>query len=187
MKVIGPLRIDFVSPLLPVRDDPRIIQIALRDQMDRPPEPLRQLCHARLQLRQEWKRAEIENPMYCIQPKRIKVILLKPVKRVFAEESPHLIAAPPVVVDGLSPRRAIAIGEVGTISAEVVSFRAEMVVYDVQSHCQSVGMSRSHQPLQSFWTTIRVLWGERKHSVVAPISCPGKLRYWHYFDGSHTE
>ena len=35
------------------------------------------------------------------------------------------------------------------------------------------------QPLERFWAAIGVLWSERIHTVVAPVSRPGKLSDGH--------
>src|SRR3981081_2023719 len=45
MEIVAPLRIHLVSPVLPRRDDPRIIQIALSDQMYVTVQAMRQLCY----------------------------------------------------------------------------------------------------------------------------------------------
>src|SRR5215831_1693967 len=125
--------------------------------------------------------------MYRVQPQRIEVILLQPVERIFEEKTTYLVAARSIVVDGLSPWRAIPIGKVRTISPEVVPLWTEMVVDDVQRHSQPAGMCPGHQAPQSFRAAVGVLRCKRKHSVVTPIACARKLRYRHQFESCHTE
>src|SRR5215469_2833052 len=131
MKIIAPLRINFVSPARPRRNDSHIIQIALCDQMDPPAEPLRQFGHRHLQLCQKSEGTEIENPVNRIEPKRVEVILLEPVESILAEKTSHLITAGSVEINGFSPGRAITTCEVRTVGAETVPLRSQMVVDNI--------------------------------------------------------
>src|SRR5947209_1688202 len=137
MKIIAPLRIDFIPTAVPRCDDPRVVQITFRNQVNFPAKSLRQFSHIRLQFRQEVQRAEIENSMDRVQPKRVEVILVKPIECILPEKSPYLVAPRSVVIDGLSPWRAISIREIWAVSSKIIPFRTKMVVDNVQSHRQT--------------------------------------------------
>src|ERR1039458_6588084 len=98
MKIIAPLRIHAVSSLLMTVQKARIVQIAFRDAMNHPSQPLRQVPDRALEFGQKVTRAEIENSVHGIQTERIEVIILKPVQCVFDKESPHFVAARTVKV-----------------------------------------------------------------------------------------
>src|ERR1039458_5913518 len=78
MKIIAPLRIPAVSSLLMTVQKARIVQIAFRDAMNHPSQPLRQVPDRALEFGQKVTRAEIENSVHGIQTERIEVIILKP-------------------------------------------------------------------------------------------------------------
>src|ERR1700722_20774775 len=103
------------------------------------------------------QRAEIKDSMHGIQAQSVEVILLKPVERVVDEETADLIAGRAVKVDCLSPGTLIATGEVRTIFAEIVPFRSQMVVNNVEGYGESVLVSGIDQPLQALRVAVCIL------------------------------
>ena len=81
-------------------------------------------------------------------------------------------SSPPALakIDGLTPRRVVSIGEVVAELAQIVAFRAEMVVNHVHHDGQSPRVSRIDEPLQLLRTSIGVLHGKGMHAVVAPVA-----------------
>src|SRR5690349_11815499 len=94
-------------------------------------------------------RAEIEDAVDGIQTKSIDVEIFQPAQRVLEEESSDLVAAFPVVIDGLSPRSPVAIGEIRTIRAEIVPLRPKVVVDDIERYRKAMGVSGIHKSLQT--------------------------------------
>src|ERR1700685_1213309 len=123
MKIITPLRIQVVSSLLMIEQKAGIVQIAFRDAVNHPSQPLRQGPDRVLDFCQKVTRAEIENAVHGIQTERVEVIILKPVQCVFDKESPHFVAARTVKVQSLTPRGTVTIGEVWSVNIKVVAFR----------------------------------------------------------------
>ena len=109
------------------------------------------------------------------------MVFLKPVQRVFEKVAPHLVAVGAIVVDRLSPRRAVTIGEIRTIGGQVIPLGTEVVVDNIQRDRESARMNCIDQPLQASWSAIRVLRRKRVNSVIAPISRTGKLCNRHEF------
>src|SRR5437660_3584627 len=103
------------------------------------------------------------------------MVFLKPVQRILEKEAPHLVAVGAIVVERLSPRSAVTIGEVWTISGQIIAFRPEVVVHHVERDRESVRMRCVDEPLQPCWAAIGILRRERINAVIAPISRTGKL------------
>src|SRR5580698_1841282 len=112
MEVIGPLRVEPVSTLFGVARYSRIIQIGLRDDMERAPQPGRKFRNAALQLREKVAGAEIEDPVDRVESKSIEVIILEPIECVLDEKPPHIVTALAIKIDRLTPGSAITIRKV---------------------------------------------------------------------------
>ena len=137
------------------------------------------LIDSSAELRQERLRAAIEDPVYCVEPEGVDVEVSQPEKRVLNEEVYDLVAMRPVKVDGLPPRRAIAICEVRPEVGEVVPLRAEVVVNNVEHNGEATLVAGIHEALQAERAAVCVLYGKRKNTVVAPIPCARKLGHGH--------
>jgi hypothetical protein len=132
-------------------------------------------------------RREIEDAVDGVQPQRIEMELGKPVQRVVDDEAADGVAAATVVVDRWSPRRAVGIGEVGTELGEVVSFRSEMVVDDVEHGSESAPVTSVDEPLKPRGAAVAGLRREERHAVVAPVAVAGKLGHRHQLDRGDAE
>src|ERR1700722_3874258 len=113
--------------------------------------------------------AEVENSVNRIQPQCIDVEVLDPVEGVLDEEPAHGVAVRPIEVDRFSPGRLVPRSEIGTEGAQVVSFRPEVVVDNVERDRQSASMGRVDESLQASRSSVAVLCGERIYAVIAPI------------------
>src|SRR5215469_13050104 len=78
-----------------------------------------------------------DDSMNGIEPKTVETIALEPVERVTDRESSHLWH---VIIDGVAPRRMSRGEECRRVMVEIVTFRAEMIVDDVEKHHEPVGM-----------------------------------------------
>ena len=58
---------------------------------------------------------------------------------------------------------------------QVIPFRPEMVVDDIQSHSQTTLMARIDKSFEAFRTTVRILDSERVYAVIAPVAIPREL------------
>ena len=94
----------------------------------------------------------------------------EPVERVVDEEPPYLVAVGSVEVDGVAPRRVVAVGEVGPEGAEVVTLGAEVVVDDVEDQRETVGVAGVDQALEALRPAVGGVGGEQLDAVVTPIA-----------------
>src|SRR5262249_30475657 len=78
-----------------------------------------------------------DDGMNGIEPKTVETIALEPVERVTDREGPHLWN---VIIDGVAPRRMSRGGECRRVMVEIVTFRTEMIVNDIEKHHEPVRM-----------------------------------------------
>ena len=134
------------------------------------------------QLVQQMIRAEVEDLVDRVEPQRVDMVLSQPVQRVVDEEASNLGALRTIEIDRGTPWRAITVGKVGAILAQVVSFRAEMVVDDVQHHREPFAMTSVDQPLQPQRSAIYGMRRVKVGAVVPPVARAGKRRHRHELD-----
>src|SRR5882762_1370241 len=187
MEIVAPLRWHAQSAFATRTQHARIVQIALRDQRNDSPglagesvNFLRQFCEKR-------KRARIKDSVKGVEPQHIDMKSFQPVKRVFDEKAAYVVAVGSVKVQRRSPRRLVMLGKIWTIFAQIIAFRSEVVVDDVQCHGEAPRMRGIHQQLQIARSSVTVLDGKGIHAVIAPIPRARKLRDRHYLDSGYTK
>src|SRR5574337_593056 len=107
--------------------------------------------------------------MNRIQPERIDMKFLRPVKCVFDKKSANLVTSRAIKIDRLPPRSSIPVGEVWTELCQVIPFRPEMVVNHVEHHGQPARVTGFNKRLQATRPAIGILDRKRKRPIVAPI------------------
>ena len=122
-----------------------------------------------------------------IEPQRIDVEFPEPVEGVADEEAADLVAIRAVKVDGLAPRRAVAVGEVRAEVPQTISFGPEMVVHHVEHYGQAGGMSGVDQVLQCPRPAVGILHRIWEDAVVTPIARARELGQRHQLDRRHAE
>src|SRR5689334_23120722 len=125
--------------------------------------------------------------MNGIQTEGVEVIVLQPMERVLDKESPDLIAAGTVEVDGIAPRSSVTIRKVRRVCAKVVAFRAEMVVDHVEGDRQAMPVSGIDEALKRFGWTVSILRSKGIDAVITPISGTGKLGNGHQFKRANSQ
>src|SRR5437016_196462 len=109
------------------------------------------------QIMQKWFRGSIDNRMDGVDAQCIDVKLIDPHQCIVNKEPSHVIALRAVEIDRLAPRRLVAVGEVRTEIAQIVSFRAEMVVDDVENDGEASLMRAVDETLEGERAAIRIL------------------------------
>lgn len=105
------------------------------------------------------------------------------VEQVLDEVAPHAVAARPVDVHRLAPRRGVAVGEVGGEALVDGALRAEVVVDDVD-HDRDAGAVRLGDEVgQALRAAVAGLDGEGEDAVVAPVPGARELADRHQLDG----
>ena len=187
MEVVTPHRIEAEPAQCRRGNEPGIVQVAFGDEIAGALQHLRQGLHPFRQLQEKRSGRPVTDGMDGIQAEAVAVIVFKPMTRVFEEEIPDLIALRPVEIDGIPPRRPVAIGEIGAIIPEVVAFRPQMVVDHIQDNRQARLVTGIDQALERRRSPVRILHREREDAVVSPVAGPGELSHRHELDGIHAK
>src|ERR1035438_7379113 len=95
------------------------------------------------------------------------MIFVQPVECVVNEELPNCISFGAVEVNTLAPGSRMTIGkELRSITAEVISFRAKVVVDDIQQDHNSPAVGSLNQLFKILGPAITAVWSERVDTVI---------------------
>jgi hypothetical protein len=130
---------------------------------------------------------KIEDAVNRVQPKAVDVALAHPVECVVDEIASDLVALWPIEVERLTPRRAVTVGEVGPELGQVVSFRPEVVVDDVEDYPEPNAVSAIDEAPQSIRASIGALRRIGICTVVSPVAATGELGDRHQLDCGDAE
>ena len=132
--------------------------------------------------------ARVDDGVDRVEAQPIDVELLEPIERVVNDEIANDLRPRPVVVDGVSPGRLVAIREeLWRVGRQVIPFGAEVIVDDVEEDGQAVRMGGIDQATQIVRRAVRRIGREQVDSVVTPVPTSGKIRDRHEFDHRHAE
>src|SRR3954452_17305742 len=98
MKIVAPLCVHAISALIAALHDARIIQIALSNQYQVPPEFLTERLYFFTELSEKVPGTVVHQRMDRIQPQTVEVIVPEPHESVVDEEPAYLITAPIVEI-----------------------------------------------------------------------------------------
>jgi hypothetical protein len=126
--------------------------------------------------------------VHGVEPQSVGVKLLDPIERVVHEEFAHRPARAAVEVDRSAPRRLVAIGEERLRDAvQIVAFRAEVVVHDVDQHHEIARVRCVDQRSQVVGRAVARVRRERQHTVVPPVALAREIGERHELDRRHAE
>ncbi len=183
VEVITPLCVEARAARLRWIEKPHVVQIAFGDDVHSPAELPCLIVSGLFDFPQDVPGAGIVDRMHRVDPQAVKMELANPITYVFQDKSPHGVRAATVKVHCTSPGRAMPVGEVGSEFGEVIAFRSQVVVNDIEDDGQARPMARLDQPLQSPRAAVTVLNGERVNPLIPPTACSGELGHGHQFDG----
>src|SRR5580704_12873545 len=116
------------------------------------------------------------------------MIFMQPIKGIVDKEIPDNTAPRAIEVEAISPRRVMSIGkELRSIGSEVVSFRAKVIVDDVEENHDSAMVSALNQSFKIFGATVGTVGCERENAIITPVALPGKIGDWHQLQSSDSE
>ena len=182
VEVIAPHRVQSTAAVSRHSGVARIVFVGLGDHVDRAPQFAGQRLHPLLDLREDVLRRIVFDGLHRIQPQAVEVILPNPVQRVLHYVAAHMFAARGVVVHRLSPRRFVVRREVRTEVAQVIAFRAEMVVNHIENHRQPAAMRGIDESFECLGATVAGLHGVGRHAVISPIAHARESRHRHHLD-----
>ena len=93
VKIIRPVRVEPVAAARRGVHQPRIVQIALRDQHEAAIELLAQSPHRGGELFENVRRLEAEDGVHRVEPQSVEAVVAQPHERVVDDEAAHLVAA----------------------------------------------------------------------------------------------
>src|SRR5690349_13421526 len=124
----------------------------------------------------------VDDAVHGIEAQPVELELLEPIESILDDELTDRAAALGIIVHGRSPWRVMPFGEYRCVKREVISFRSEVVVDDVEHHHQAAKMCGIDEGLEMLGPAVGALRGEEGHAVIAPISLAGEIRNRHQFD-----
>ena len=189
-RVVHVVRPGAVEPHPAERSGPhdlRVVEIALRDQVERPPLTLAERTHGVAELAQERLGGGVDDAVDRVEAEPVDVVLVEPVQGVPGEVAPHLVALRAVDVDGLAPRRVVAVGQVRREALEVVALGPEVVVDDVEDDREAPRVAGVDEAPQPVGPAVGRLRRPQIDPVVAPVARAGELRDGHQLAGGDAE
>ena len=179
VKIIAPLRWNGIAALFARTQYPSVVKITFRNQIKRSSQLTAEKLNRAFKLGEKVICAEIEVTVNGVEPQCIDVEVFEPKERVFFEESANTTALSIVEIYCLAPGRAVLVGEIRSELAQVISFRADVVVHHVKTDREPVFMRVVYKSLQGDRATVSILNRKRVHPVVAPIARSRELRERH--------
>src|SRR5258708_10472920 len=148
MEIVAPLRWHAQSAFAPRTQYARIVQIALRDHRNDSSGSVGESINFLRQFGQKRKCASIKDSVNGVEAQHIDMKSLQPVERVFDEKAAYVVAFGSVKVQRRSPKRLVMLGKIRTIFAQIIAFRSDVVVDDVQCYGEAPRIRGIPQKLQ---------------------------------------
>src|SRR5580698_7740232 len=123
-----------------------------------------------------------------VQPQSVEMIFGEPIKRIVDEKIPHDSTLVAIEVDPISPRSMMAVRKkLWSVRIKIITFRAEMVVYDIKQDHDSAAVGGLNKLLEIFGLAVRAVGSKLKNTVIAPVALARKIRHWHQLQGSDSQ
>ena len=187
MEVVGPLRAQRIAAALAGVEQSRIVEVALGDDGRGVAPAGGDVFGHLLDGPEDVPPAEVEDGVHGVESEAVEVELLEPHPGVVQRVVAYRVAAVAVVIDRGAPRGLVPVVEITAELAQIVPFRPEMVIDDVQEGRQALGMAGVDQPRQAVRAAVASLRGVREHAVVTPVSRTRELGDRHDLDGRHAQ
>ena len=159
------------------------IVVVFDDQMDRTSGGDGEVSDDATEIIQDRGLARLRNGMNGVKSQAVEAIAREPMQRILDRKRPYLRSA---IIDGVSPRRMYWSEESRRITMEIVTFRAEVVVNNVEQNHEPARMRFIDQRSQIIRTAVDTVGRVEQDSVIAPVSPARKIGDRHQFDRGHT-
>src|SRR5262245_6596710 len=180
MVVVIPLRAVFSLRRIGARiEQARLVVVVLQDEMDRSPGGGGEMPDHAAEIMQDGRPAGLHQGMNRIEPQAVETIAPKPMQRIPDREGADLRNT---IIDGMAPRRMGGSEERRRITMQEVSFRAEMIVDDVEKHHQAARMRCVDQCAQVIGPAIGAVRRIEQDSVVSPVAPASEVGNRHQLD-----
>src|ERR1035441_1722772 len=130
----------------------------------------------------------VDDRVNRVQTQSVELVFGQPVERVVDEEVPHDFAVGAIEVEAVSPGSRVPISkELWRVRPEIISFRAKVVVDNIQQNHQSAVMGTLNQLFEIFGSAVSAIRSEGEDAVVTPVALAGKVGDWHQLHGSDSQ
>src|SRR5579883_345045 len=154
MEVVAPDAIDAPAALLYRRQNFSDIAVVFGDDTNYASVLRAKLLHCPRDFRNNVLARVILDLLDGVQPQAIDVVFPDPIERILHEVVANRTRILVIKIHRISPRRGVMMREVRTELRQVVPFRSEVVVHDIENDSEALRVSSIHQPLQPFWSTV---------------------------------
>ena len=184
--VVVPLRGHPVAVVRAGSDHPRVVEVTLGDQRQRPAQLLGERVGFGGQLLEDVDRGGVEERMHGVQAQAVGVEVAHPAQRAVDDVAAHLVGSGVGDVDAFTPR-VTRRRQVGPEPWQVVARRAEVVEHRVDQHAQAAAMAGVDESDQPVGSAVGFVHRVPQHAVVAPAVRAGKRVDRHHLDEIDAE
>ena len=184
--VVVPLGVEAVAVGISRGDEPRIVEIGLGDQRERPRQMRGERVHLGRHLFEHVRGAVIHQRVYGIQPQPVRVVVPQPRQRAVDDIASYAVGEGSVEVQRLAP--VVRAGrEHGREHRRVRPGRSKVVVDGVDQHGESTSMARVDESLQPVRPAVRLVRCVPADAVVPPAVVAVECVDRQQFDEVDTE
>ena len=134
-----------------------------------------------------WGRV-VNNRVHRIETEAVEMIFGQPVERIVDEEVSDGSTFGPIEINAISPWSTVSISkELWRVRPKIISFRAQVVVHDVEENHDSMLMGALNQFFEIFGSAVNTIGSEWEDAVVAPIALAGEVSNGHQLHGSDSQ
>src|SRR5262249_18652341 len=137
---------------------------------------------------QDVRATVVADGVHGIEAQSVDTELLDPVERVVDEEVAHDSRPRPIDIDPGAPQGLMPVREeLRRVEMEIVPFRPEVIVDDIDKHHETLDVGGLDQRLQLFRPTVLDPGPKRLDAVIAPVVSARRFRQGHQLDRGDTD
>src|SRR5208282_1067760 len=140
------------------------------------------------QFREDVGRRVVNDRVNGVQTQSVEMIFGQPIEGIMDKEVPDDLAFRAIEVDAVAPGSTVPIGkELWRVRTEIISFRAKMVVDNIQQNHHSAVMGASDKLFEIFGAAVSAIGREREDAVVTPVALAREVGNRHQLQGSDSQ
>lgn len=168
MKIIIPLRIESKAVCFAAGDEAGIIQIAFGDQYKAAAEVRGERFDFECKVLEEVGGRIIKKRVNGIEPQSIEMVMSQPHERVIRKKASNFVAVLVIEIYSGSPGSAIFLDEIWSEPIEVIAYRPEVVVNNIEQNREAFCMAGIYKGLEIVRRAVAVMRRIQIDAVVAP-------------------
>ncbi len=187
VEVVRPDRVQAEPARARGQHDPPVVVVGFGDHVDAPAQARGLAPHGVRELGEDVDRARVVDRVNRVETKAVDVEFADPHASVLDHVTAGALGARAVVVHGRPPGGRRAVGEVRAELGQIVAFRAEVVVDDVEEDRQAARVAGVDEAPETSRSAVGRLRRPQVYAVVAPVARARKLGDRHQLDRRHAE